>query len=257
MVVRHESWEPGTPAWVDISVTDLARSQAFYREIFGWEFTDSDPEYGGYCNATVDGETVAGMAPPMEGMDEPPHFWTAYLAVADATEIMGRVTAAGGQPVMPPMQVGAFGTMALAADPTGAVFGLWQSEEHTGANRVNEPGSVVWNDAMVSDVEAAQQFYTEVFGYHYQNVSMGETRYALAALEPEGRPVCGIGQAEPERPSHWTVNFAVADADESAQRVGSAGGTVIAQPFDFEFGRMAVVAGPDGEIFAVVAGDPG
>lgn len=257
MVVRHESWEPGTPAWVDISVTDLQRSQTFYREIFGWEFTDSDPAYGGYCNATVAGETVAGMAPPMEGMDEPPHVWTAYLAVADAQEVMGRVTAAGGQPVMPPMQVGSFGTMALAADPTGAVFGLWQSEEHTGANRVNEPGSMVWNDAMVSDLPVAKQFYADVFGYHYQDVSVGETRYAMAALESQGRPVCGLGQVEQGHAPHWSVNFAVADADEAVQRVSAFGGDIIVEPYDFEFGRMAVVAGPDGEIFGVVAGDPG
>lgn len=256
MVVRHESWEPGTPAWVDISVTDLDRSQAFYREVFDWEFTDSDPAYGGYCNATADGETVAGMAPPMAGMEEPPHFWTTYLAVTDAEEVMGRATAAGAQAVLPPVQVGSLGTMAIAADPTGAVFGLWQSSEHTGANRVNEPGSIIWNDAMVGDLQAAKQFYADVFGYHYQDVTMGETRYATAALEPDGRPVCGIGQAEPERPSHWTVNFAVADADEAVQRVRDAGGTVIGEPFDFEFGRMAMVAGPDGEIFAVVAGEP-
>ncbi len=256
MVVRHEPWEPGTPAWVDISVTDLERSQAFYGELFGWEFTASDPEYGGYCNAMLDGELVAGMAPPMQGMEEPPHFWTTYLAVADAEEVMGRATAAGAQPVMPPMKIGSFGTMALAADPTGAVFGLWQSDEHTGANRANEPGSLVWSDAMLSDLEAGKQFYADVFGYHYQDVSLGETPYAMAALEPDGRPVCGLGQIEPARPPHWSVNFAVSDADQAVERVRSAGGNVIAEPFDFEFGRMAVLAGPDGEIFSVVSGNP-
>lgn len=257
MVVRHEPWAPGTPAWVDISVTDLARSQAFYRQVFGWEFTDSDAAFGGYCNAIVDGETVAGMAPPMDGMEQAPHFWTTYLAVTDADEVMERAAAAGAQPILPPMQVGSFGTMGLAADPTGAVFGLWQAGEHTGANRVNEPGSIVWNDVMVTDLGAAKQFYGSVFGYHYQDVDMGETAYAMAALEPDGRPVCGVGQLEPGRPSHWAVAFAVADADEAAQRVHDADGTVIAEPFDFEFGRMAVVTGPDGEIFTVVAGDPG
>lgn len=256
MVVRHEPWEPGTPAWVDLSVADLARSQAFYRGLFGWEFTDSDPAYGGYCNAMVDGELVAGMAPPMEGMDEPPHVWTTYLAVADTEEAVGRATAAGAQLLMPPMELGSFGTMALATDPAGATFGLWQSDQHTGTNRVNEPGSLVWNDAMVGDLAAAKRFYAAVFGYHYQDLSMGETPYALASLEPEGRPVCGIGQQEPGRPSSWSASFAVADADEAVGRARDAGGSVLTEPFDFEFGRMAVVAGPDGETFSVVAGDP-
>ncbi len=253
MVVRHESWMPGTPAWIDISVTDLARSQDFYRRVFGWEFGDSEPEYGGYCNAMVDGETVAGMAPPMEGMDAPPHVWATYVAVDDAQEAADKVAAAGGEIMLPPMEVGPFGTMCLAVDPTGAVFGLWQSHEHTGFNLVNEPGSVTWNEAMVGDFARGQAFYQQVFGYTYQDMSGDGYQYAAFALGDDERPVGGIGEVDGQMPPHWAVTFMVEDTDAAAARVVEAGGAVVVPAYDMEFGRVAVVTGPDQEPFAIMS----
>lgn len=252
MVVRHESWPTGTPAWIDISVTDLERSQAFYRAVLGWEFGDSDPEMGGYTNAMLGSEVVAGMAPRMEGMEEGPHVWTTYLAVEDAGQVMQQVTDHGGQVVFPVMEVGSFGTMAMATDPTGAAFGVWQAGEHTGVDVVNEPGSLVWNDAMVGDLEAGKTFYADVFGYHYADMPGAGTAYVTASLEEGSDPVCGLGQVEEGQAPSWSTNFAVADADATVQRVTEAGGGVVMAPFDFEYGRMAVVTGPDGETFGVV-----
>jgi uncharacterized protein len=253
MVVRHEAWAQGTPAWVDISVSDLERSQHFYQDVLGWEFSDSDPQYGGYCNAMVGGETVAGMSPPMPGMDEPPHVWVTYLAVDDVGQTADAVTRAGGELVFPPMQVGAFGTMCLAVDPTGAVFGLWQSDEHTGYTLANEPGSVTWNEAMVGDFAQGQAFYSTVFGYSYQDMSGDGYQYATVTLGDEERPVAGIGEVEGDTPPHWAVTFMVADTDSAVARVTEAGGAVIAPAFDMEYGRLAVVSGPDGEPFAVMS----
>jgi len=44
--------------------------------------------------------------------------------------------------------------------------------------------------------------------------------------------------------------------DAAVQRVRDNGGTVIAEPFDFEYGRIAIVAGPDGEPFGVITSAP-
>ena len=84
MSVHEGSWVPGTPCWVDISVPDLARSQAFYRGVLGWEFTPGSEEFGGYTTALVNGRGAAGMSPPMPGADPAPTFWTVYLATADS-----------------------------------------------------------------------------------------------------------------------------------------------------------------------------
>ena len=76
MGVHEGSWAPGTPCWVDISVPDLARSQAFYAAVLGWEFTEGTEEFGGYTTALANGRSAAGMSPPMPGAEAAPTFWT-------------------------------------------------------------------------------------------------------------------------------------------------------------------------------------
>ena len=48
------------------------------------------------------------------------------------------------------------------------------------------------------------------------------------------------------------VYFAVADCDAAAERVTALGGSVMQPPFDTPYGRMALVAGPQGETFSVM-----
>jgi hypothetical protein len=48
---------------------------------------------------------------------------------------------------------------------------------------------------------------------------------------------------------HWSITFAVDDADAAAQRVAELGGRVLTPPFDAPWVRMAVVADPAGATF--------
>jgi hypothetical protein len=48
------------------------------------------------------------------------------------------------------------------------------------------------------------------------------------------------------------AHFAVADCDASAERVTTLGGSVMQPPVDTRYGRMALVAGPQGETFSVM-----
>lgn len=256
MAVHKDPWPPGTPAWVDITVSDLTRSQDFYRNVLGWDFTESNPEeFGGYTNALVRGELAAGMSPPMEGADAP-HFWTTYLSADDSAATAAAVTAAGGSQLMAPMQVGPFGTMALYADPTGAIFGTWQAGEHTGYDIYGEPGAVAWSEAMVGDFEVGKEFYSKVFGYTYQDMSSDDLVYAMFTVPAGGQPAGGIGRADEGQPAYWSVTFAVDDCDAALARATDLGATVLMQPYDFEYGRIAVVTGPDGEPFGILAEAP-
>ena len=68
------------------------------------------------------------------------------IAVDDIGATVEKVAPAGGQVFIPPMAVGDAGTMAFVADPTGAVVGLWQANQHIGATLVSEPGAIIWNE---------------------------------------------------------------------------------------------------------------
>ena len=249
MPVKQDAWDEGTPAWVDLMASDFTAAKDFYRGVFEWEFSESGEEFGYYSVATLDGEAVAGIG-PARGLEGPPPAWTVYLAVDDAEATAARVTSAGGTVFAPPMAVGDFGTMALAVDPTGTFFGLWQSGAHTGVNRYNEQGSIAWNEAMVGDYQSGKEFYAAVFGFGYTEI--GDEGFAYSTVELGGRTVGGIGAASSLGdgvPPHWRTYFAVDDLDATIAKVVELGGSVVTMPFDSPFGRMAVVSGVGGEVF--------
>ncbi|MFC4903324.1 VOC family protein [Kocuria oceani] len=263
MSTHTNPWPAGTPCWVDLMASDLERTQAFYRDVLGWTYSKSQPEYGGYCNALLDGsggtsgdgDPVAGLSPTMEGMEDAPHVWSVYLATDDIAAHAAKATDAGATQVYEPMEVGPFGFMGMWVDPTGSTFGMWQAKEHTGFRRVDEPGTAAWCDLMTGDPAAARDFYGGLFGYEYQDIGDDSMPYAMFSVPGGERPAGGIGGPDPTTDGAqqgWGVAFQVEDVDAAAERVRSAGGSITAEPSDFEYGRMAAATGPDGETFVIM-----
>ena len=255
MSTREGKWPQGTPCWVDFMASDLQRTHNFYTSLFGWDYEEEAPEFGGYHNALIEGRRVAGMSPTMPGMEEVPKVWTLYLASDDIEATKAAVLANGGQVVSDPMQVGEFGSMAVFTDPTGAVFGVWQAGSHPGISVVDEHGSPVWLDAMSSDLDAAKDFYAKVFDYRYTDVSEEGMAYVMFEVPGGERPAGGIGQSE-QSASTWTVCFQVDDVDDVVGRIPAAGGTVTSDPEDTTYGRLAGATGPDGEAFYLMTPTP-
>lgn len=255
MTTHPNPWPPGTPCWVDLMAGDLDRTEAFYARILGWSFTESQPEYGGYCNALVGDRPVAGLSPTMPGMEEAPHVWTVYLATDDIAATDAAATDAGAKVLAPPMEVAPFGWMGVWVDPSGAAFGAWQSAEHTGFNVTDEPGAPAWMDLMSRDYDAAREFYRTVFGFTYTDIGVQDMRYSMFDVPGGERPAGGIGDLSGDpgpMPSAWSTCFQVDDVDATAADIPAAGGAVVTEPYDFEFGRLAVASGPDGEVFALI-----
>ncbi len=249
------SYAPGTPSWVDLMSSDPQDARRFYGALFGWDFEIGPEETGHYTLCRVRGHNVAGLGgePAPEGI---PTAWTTYLATEDVDAAVQRVTDAGGSIVMAPMDVMDQGRMAIATDPTGAVFGMWQAGAHVGASLVNEPGAIVWNELATRDLAAAQAFYTAVFGHGWE-VSSGEGGPPYTTFAVEGRMAGGAlemtGDWPAETPPHWTPYFAVADTDAVASSAQRLGGGLAAPPADSPYGRMAALSDPQGGAFSVIA----
>jgi uncharacterized protein len=248
MPTRDTAWPDGTPCWIDYGAADIEATKAFYTALLGWEYTGGEPEFGGYLTATRNGEQAAGLG-PQQDPDDPPR-WTTYFAVSDAAATAAKIRDAGGTVVVEPMEVGPMGTMVIALDPLGHAFGLWQSGTHTGVQRFNEPGSLVWNESAVDDTESARRFYGAVFGFEWDPMEMDGMDYATFRLGD--RPLGGLGQVQPGLPKGWTVCFAVASADGAVGATESAGGKVLHPAEDSSFGRFAVLEDPWGAAFSVM-----
>jgi predicted enzyme related to lactoylglutathione lyase len=255
---RDVAWPQGTPCWVDVQVHDLDAAREFYGPLFGWDIQDRPPEAGGYLMAMLGGRPAAAIGPKPAEMAMPA-AWTTYLAADDADDIHDRILAAGGRPFMPPIDVLDIGRMFVAADPTGAVFGVWQGRSHIGAGVYNEPGAYTWNELQTGDYSAGQDFYTAVFGYSYTEVGDGQSvNYSTTSTSLPGSrdPVAGVNDLTKmpgHTPPHWLAWFAVADCDAALSAAQGMGATVMMPAIDSPFGRMAVLAGPQGEAFGVIA----
>ncbi len=250
-----QNFQDGTPIWVDLGTTDVAAAAAFYGELFGWTFQDMGPESGGYGMFRKDGQLVAGIGPatdPSRGTS-----WATYFQ-GDADEVTSRTAAGGGTVIAPPMDVMDQGRMAVCTDPGGAFFPVWQPGKHTGAELVNQPGSLTWTELLPGDADAARLFYPQVLGVGERTVSMGEGM-AYTLLEAGGRSVAGMMAADPSwgpTPARWEVYFAVDDCDAVHARALELGGTSASAPQDSPAGRFAGIVDPQGGRFAILKNDP-
>src|ERR1700733_4243488 len=145
---KLSQYAQGTPNWVDLQTTDQSAAKQFYASLLGWSFDDNPMPQGGiYSMATVNGETVAAIAPMPPGAPEGrPPMWNTYLAVDDVDAAVDKVGPAGGQVLMAPGDIGEAGRVGFVAAPPAAVVGLQQQTRDIGPTLVGEPGAPIWNE---------------------------------------------------------------------------------------------------------------
>lgn len=247
MATRDTPWPAGTPCWLDVSLPDVERGAAFYAAVLGWEVVDPGPGSGGYRIAQVDGRAAAGIGPVVGGA---PPAWTLYFATDDADATAARVVAHGGTLLLAPGDVGGNGRMAVAADPSGAVIGLWQAGEMIGAGVVNEPGGLVWEEGRLSDLDTALAFYSGVFGFTYEPGEGGGQR----TFHTGGEALGSIGAAPAGRPSRWLAYVSVESVGAAVEAARSRGGEVAEGPEPTPWGARAVVRDPFGAEIGLFGG---
>jgi uncharacterized protein len=269
-MLERDGYLPGVPCWVDTSQPDPEAAVAFYGGLFGWEFEDVMPpgSPGKYFIARLGGGDVAAVGSQPEG-GPPMAVWNTYIWVESADEAAAKVRDAGGRVVMDPFEVMDAGRMAVLTDPGGAAFCVWEAKNHKGARIVNEPGSLNFNSLNTRDAAGAKAFYGSVFGWGTLDLGGAEMwrlpGYGdfLAQNDPElrarmagtGAPpgfedvVAALSPIADEVPAHWSVTFAVADADAVAARAAELGGKVVVAPFDAPWVRMTVITDPQGATF--------
>jgi uncharacterized protein len=257
---ERSDYEPGTPCWIDLGTPDQDAAGEFYGALFGWRLTEDEnaEETGGYRVARKNDKAVGGVMKLMQ--EGQPPAWLTYVCVADADATVAQAREAGGNAIVEPMSVLDYGRMAVLADPTGAVFGIWQPGVNKGAELVNEPGAFSWSEINTRDPETAKAFYGDVFVWSFEDKEF-EGAGAYTTVSVNGNSIGGLvditDRLPAEIPAHWLVYFAVEDIDAALGRVKDGGGEVPFGPMAIgEVGQIAVVQDPWGAGFAVIQPDP-
>jgi uncharacterized protein len=271
---ERDGYMPGVPCWIDTSQPDPDAAVAFYGGLFGWDFEDAMPPgaAGKYFIARLRGGDVAAVSSQPEGAP-PTAVWNTYVWVDSADETAAKVVDAGGNVVVDPFDVMDAGRMAVCTDPEGAAFCVWQAKEHRGARIVNEPGSLNFNGLNTRNADRAKAFYRSVFGWETLGAGGAADMWRLpgygefleqsdpglrermaasgapAGFEDVVATLNPIPNDQPDVPAHWSVTFAVDDADTIAEKAAELGGRVLVPPFDAPWVRMTVISDPQGATF--------
>jgi uncharacterized protein len=255
---KRTKYSPGTFSWTDLPTPEQDAAKDFYGGLFGWEANDQPVSEGVvYSMMELEGETVAAISPQPEQQREAgvPPAWNSYITVEDADASLARAAELGGQVHAGAFDVFEAGRMGVVQDPQGAFFLVWQPKENIGATFVNGPGALSWNELHTPDVDAAESFYGELFGWTTEPFPTEGFEYRIIKTA-DGHTNGSLTNAlRPADPPHWLVYFGAVDEDATVGRLRELGGSVEMEPTELAPGILiALVADPQGARFALYSG---
>ena len=252
---ERSEYTPGTFCSVDLAAADTEKGKAFYTGLFGW---DAGDVYREWTPFSLDGKLVAGLFSQPDEQREagvPPN-WVSYVSVTDAESLAARAVERGGSVIAPPSDIGEGGRMGVLADPQGAVFAIWQPIGHAGAEVVNVPGALTWNQLNTSDPGTAISFYSDLFGWTTEQVAGGDAPY-WTFRNSENWMNGGVMALPPGMPAppHWLPYFASGGLEGHLARVKELGGTPLTPIMPLPTGNIFVAQDSQGAAFGLFEGE--
>ncbi|MBA3752338.1 VOC family protein [Candidatus Dependentiae bacterium] len=130
----------------------------------------------------------------------------------------------------------------------------------------HQPGTFCWTDLATTDAEGAKKFYTNLFGWTFEDTPAGEGM-TYTMLKLDGNEVAALSQ-HADQPPHWNTYIAVENVDETVAQAKSLGAQVFMEAFDvMDVGRMAMIQDPTGAMVflwqprkhagSTIVGEPG
>jgi predicted enzyme related to lactoylglutathione lyase len=243
----------GRFVWHDLVTRDAAACQRFYGELLGWEFTRTTRNGRPYVVAHLGGDFVGGFVQRPD-MGDRPAVWLAYLAIVDLEKTLAEVKSAGGQVLLQPTRVGAYGRVAVVRDPQGAPLGLAAVTAMLRDEPIDPPlKRFFWMEYLAKDAATALVFYKDLGGYE-STVTVTERGFDYNVLRRQ-RSRAGLLQIPPQLENvepNWLPYVRVENPAALAAKVPSLGGRVVLEPrADVRRGTLAIVTDPTGGAIAL------
>jgi len=245
----------GPFVWHELMVPSPSSSPSFYKSITGWDTQKFD---GGMdYQLWVNGQAPVGglMELPKElASNGVPSHWLHYVGVSDVDATVKKAQELGGNVNVPPTDIPGVGRFAILADPQGAVFAVYKSNQDAPAPGEPKIGEFSWHELGTTDRAAAFDFYSKLFGWkETSTMDMGDGMvYQMFGLG-DGVPIGGMYALTKEMegmPPNWLGYVLVPNVDDTVATVKKSGGQVLNGPMDIPGGRIAVFTDPQGAAFA-------
>lgn len=255
-MAERTRYTPGAFSWADMTSGDQPSAKRFYGELFGWEAEDNPVGEGlVYSIMRLGGRSAAAISPQPQQQRENdvPPMWNSYITVESADETLGRARTLGATVHAPAFDVLDAGRMGVLQDPQGAFLCVWEPRANLGAEVVNAPGALTWNELVSPDIDASADFYGGLFGWTVTEMEGFGMPY-VTIQNRDGRTNGGIRAAAQTEPTYWLVYFGSEDIDASLGQVSALGGSTVMEPLDIGVGKLAAALDPEGAAFALYAG---
>lgn len=245
----------GAVTWVDLSTPDAVSACTFYRELLGWtDVEESDTPMGRYYIGMVGERRVGGLMGQGPELAGDPALWTTFVYADDIEATVVKAEQAGGTILEKPFDIPGDAQVAVVADPTGAMFGLFSGPEIEEEYFSRDIGGVCWVELLTRDPAAAAAFYADVFSWKAETDRTSGTDYTMFRLN--GDMVAGMmmmpQEVPAEAPNHWGAYFTVASCSAAEKKAVDLGGRVLVPTMTIDMGRFAVLADPQGAPFNVM-----
>ena len=106
------------------------RAIKFYEEIFDWKIQKWDGPVD-YWLATTGEDDTPGINGAVKHREEPQQAVTNTIDVPSIDEFIHKIKTAGGEVVMPKMEIPGVGFHAYCKDTEGNIFGIFEGEPST------------------------------------------------------------------------------------------------------------------------------
>jgi hypothetical protein len=188
---------------------------------------------------------IGGYMPTPQGAPPEAH-WLSSLQVTDAFASAKQVTSLGGKVVKDPVKMGDFGTFAIAKDPLGGVFALWQPAKAEGNGDFKGLANTwCWNELATQDVAASVAFYSKLGGFKEEKMEMDGSTYHILNADGKGR--AGVMKPPHPMPQAWTPYVQVDSTDQTIAKAKKLGADVKLAGEDIPgVGRIGLFVDPQG-----------
>ena len=210
--------------WCDLSTFHLAECQAFYKQLFGWTYSEGD-----YTFAYQNNTPAAGLFIMPEFLQKinMPSFWMSYIAVDDLDQTVARARQHDNVIIeIEPTDFDSESQIALIRDPSGAGFTAYQGTSLNGRDELGRHGRMMWNIHHVENIETIREFYDDVF-----NWTIRPQQNIHEVVHQDGDVIAHIEVLDDSARGHkqyWMPIFVVDDLDVTCRTCQKIGGRVVA-----------------------------
>ncbi len=113
-----------------------------------------------------------------------------------------------------------------------------------------DSGTFCWVDLITSDADGAKAFYSELFGWDYEDNDMGDGAvYSMGQIE--GNRTAGVMGGQ-DQPPHWNSYILAESAEDAVGKAEEAGAKVVQPVVDIgPPGKMAFIQDPSGAVVGI------